>query len=157
MIYILAFFILTIVFSILILLYWFYHQRSEIGILRNAWIYADNDLKPGPTLVAKSIPLAGRPDYLIEKDGNIIPVEVKTGATPTEPYLNHTSQLMAYCYLVEEHFRSRPIGGFIKYPHTEFKVLYTDEARQSVIELTREILEAKRSNIEFTCNHPEHN
>lgn len=157
MIYILTFFILAVIFSILALLYWFYHQRTEIGILRNAWIYADNDLKPGPTLVAKSIPLAGRPDYLIQKDGNIIPVEVKTGTTPSEPYLNHTSQLMAYCFLVEEHFGHRPIGGYIKYPHTEFKILYTDDARQSVIDLTNEILEAKKSNIEFICDHPEHN
>lgn len=132
-------------------------QKKELGILNNKWIYADTDLKPGRILYADSIPLSGKPDYLIEKNQMIIPVEVKTGRTPSTPYLNHTSQLMAYCYLVEENFGIRPIGGYLKYPEKEFKILFTDEARQSVIDLTEEILQHKLAHDELTCRHPEHN
>ena len=41
--------------------------------------------------------LTGKPDYLVERDGILIPVEVKSGRTPEAPYDSHIFQLAAYC------------------------------------------------------------
>jgi len=132
-------------------------QKKRFGVLTNKRIYSDTAERPGKTLYAKSVNLIGKPDYLIEQKGMVIPVEVKTGKTPPEPYLNHTMQLMAYCLLVEENYRKRPPGGYVRYPNQEFHLQYTDEARASLLELIGELNELKRTNVEQRCGHPEHN
>ncbi|MGI8961533.1 MAG: CRISPR-associated protein Cas4 [Bryobacteraceae bacterium] len=130
-------------------------QQQRFGVLTNTRIYSDTAERPGKTLYAKSVNLVGKPDYLIEQNGVIIPVEVKTGRTPSTPYMNHTMQLLAYCLLVEENYK-RPPGGYLRYPDKEYQLAYTDEAKASVIALVREISELKRTNIEQHCKHSEH-
>ncbi len=65
-------------------------------------------------------------------------------------------QLMAYCFIVEELYSIRPPGGYIRYPNKEFKIAYTDEAKESVKQLVAEMLHHKVANTQFSCNHPEH-
>lgn len=148
--------LLLICVGVLLLLY-FQKQKQSFGVLGGNRIYQDTQEKPGVLLRAKTIPLAGKPDYLIREKGSIFPVEVKTGKTPNYPYLNHTMQLMAYCFLVEECYGVKVLGGYVRYPSEEFKLAYTEEARQSVIEVVNEIMDAKANNREFTCDHVEHN
>ena len=141
----------------LLLGFWFWQNR-KLGILKNKPIYTDlSEKTPGEILYSKIIPLSGKPDALIKEGNMVYPVEIKTGHTPTTPYLNHTTQLMAYCLLVEENYGVRPVGGYLKYPSKEFKIAYTDEGRQSVIDLVREMLEIKKTNQMQYCKHPEHN
>ncbi len=47
-----------------------------------------------------SLGLTGKPDYLVEKNGRIIPVEVKSGRAPQSPYDSHIYQLASYFLLV---------------------------------------------------------
>jgi CRISPR-associated exonuclease Cas4 len=131
--------------------------KRRLGVLVNEVAYLDSDKSPGELLYAKSINLVGKPDYLVKQNKMIIPVEVKTGATPAEPYLNHVMQLMAYCLLVEENYGIRPVGGYLKYPKKEFKVAYNDEAKTSVVNLITEITQNVITNEEFFCDHPQHN
>lgn len=132
-------------------------QKGKFGVLTKKHIYQDTQLKPGETLYSRTIPLVGKPDYIIKDKNFIIPVEVKTGKTPQSPYLNHTMQLMAYCLLVEENYGVRPPGGYLQYPDKEFKVAYTKEAEESVREVVEEIKQARASGKEFQCKHPNHN
>ena len=148
--------ILLFCFGVLLLLY-FLKQKETFGVLNGKRIYQDTKEKPGVVLYAKSIPLCGKPDYLLQEQNNIFPVEVKTGKTPNYPYENHVMQLMAYCFLVEECYGKAVLGGYLRYPSAEFKLAYTEEARQSIIQVVNEIMDAKRNNTEFTCNHVEHN
>jgi CRISPR-associated exonuclease Cas4 len=140
----------------LILLFLIIKQEQKFGVLTEERIYADSKRSPGKLLYSKSLKLVGKPDYLIKDKNGIIPVEVKTGKTPTTPYLNHTMQLMAYCLLVEENYGNRPIGGYLKYPDKEFKIQYTDEARESVKEVVAEMLVNSESNLELHCSHKNH-
>ncbi len=133
------------------------NQNRSFGILTRKKIYQDTEEKPGKTLYATTLPLRGKPDYLIQQGKAIIPVEVKTGKTPNSPYMNHSMQLMAYCLLVEETFHQRPLGGYLRYPEKEFKLLYTEEAEQSVRNLVWEMIKNKKTNQEYFCRHPEHN
>lgn len=131
-------------------------QAKSFGVLTQNRIYSDSETKGGKVLFSKSLSLLGKPDYLIKEKGMIYPVEVKTGKTPTSPYLNHTMQLMAYCLLVEENFKIRPTGGYLKYPSKEFKIAYTDEAKSALKVLVSEILHHKQSGEELHCDHPNH-
>lgn len=141
----------------IILLIIYFIQNKNLGALRNNIIYKDSKQIPGQVLFAKSIMLCGKPDYLIRDDNVIYPVEIKSGRTPKEPFMNHTMQLMAYCLLVEENYGIRPPGGFLKYPHKEFKIAYTDEAKNALREVVGELLLLKHSHRELHCSHPEHN
>lgn len=135
-------------------LYFLY--KRKYGSLLSEKVYIDTDEAPGPTLYSNTLPLMGRPDYLIKEGDTILPVEVKTGKTPTEPYENHVMQLMAYCYLVEENY-GRPKGGILKYPDQEFKLVFTDEAKKAVIDTVLEIQNSRETNQEYSCNHKTHN
>lgn len=132
-------------------------QNKSFGILSGKRIYQDTEKNPGEKLYANSLPLVGKPDFIIIEDGNIVPVEVKTGKTPQTPYLNHRMQLIAYCLLVEENFHKRPLGGYIRYPHNEFKLAYTKEAEESVRNLVHEMVRNKKTNSELHCSHLQHN
>ena len=146
-----------IVITAILLLKIIKKQSRQFGVLEKKHVYHDTKTSPGITLNAKTIKLSGKPDYLIKDKEKFIPVEVKTGKTPNSPYVNHTMQLMAYCFLVEENYGVRPPGGYLKYPNKEFKIAYTHQAEEEIRNLVEEILIVKKENKEQTCNHPEHN
>lgn len=141
----------------IIILWLIKRQEEQFGILTGHKIYSDTEKSPGVILYSKTINLAGKPDYIIKDKDSVIPVEVKTGKTPSEPYQNHVMQLMSYCLLVEEDYGKAPIGGYLKYPQKEFKLLYTEEAKEGVINLVKEITQLKVSGEELYCSHQEHN
>ena len=153
--FILIAFILVLLGIILLVI--FQLRLSSLGSLQNKTISVDKKINPGLTLYSETLNLVGRPDYLIRENEKIIPVEVKTGKTPAFPHRNHVMQLMAYCYLVEENWGVRPPGGYIRYPDGEYKVAYTDKAKQELKKVAAEIKLSKQNNKEFFCHHPYHN
>ncbi|HSW97339.1 MAG TPA: Dna2/Cas4 domain-containing protein [Candidatus Saccharimonadales bacterium] len=148
---------LLILFGV-ILLAFLQRQKKNFGLLQGDHFYVDTKERSEDILISRTIPLRGKPDYIAKEGKYIIPKELKTGKTPPyEAYLNHTMQLMAYCYLVEEIYGVRPPGGYIKYPSKEFKLEYTDEAKESVKRTVAEMMAYKKTNVEFFCKHPQHN
>jgi len=70
--------------------------------------------------------LAGKPDYLVKRSRQTIPVEVKSSNAPADgPRRSHLLQLAAYCALVEETTGRRPAVGIIKYADRMFEIDYT--------------------------------
>jgi CRISPR-associated exonuclease Cas4 len=59
--------------------------------------------------------LSGRPDYVIRRRRDMIPVELKAASAPVSPYKSHVLQLAAYCALVEASFGRRPREAVLKY------------------------------------------
>ncbi len=147
--------IIGLVIGVLLLLAAKFGKKS-LGILNSNQVYSDTASSPGKVLKSATLPLVGKPDYLIKENGLVIPVEIKTSQTPSEPHDSHVMQLMAYCYLVEEIYGIRPPGGYIKYPGKEFKIRYTDEAKIHLRNLVAQIIKAKQSGQEFHCNHKTH-
>src|SRR5512138_555781 len=98
---------------VLLALYLFWQaarRRRSAGLPGGKVIYADTR-QWGPVekpLFDASLGLSGKPDYLVQHGEQVIPVEVKTGRTPTEPRDTHVYQLAAYCLLVESNFKIRP-------------------------------------------------
>lgn len=104
-------------------------QRQRTGLPQGRVIYTDTGAwncveRP---LFSRRYWLTGKPDYLLNDDGEIIPVEVKSGAAPSQPYPSHVLQLAAYCLLVEEAFDVRPSHGIIRYRDQTFALDFTPQ------------------------------
>lgn len=79
--------------------------------------------------------LTGRPDYLVQMGRDLIPVEVKSGTAPRQPYPAHILQLAAYCLLVEDQEGRAPRYGILKYDDQAFEVDYTPGLRAELLEV----------------------
>ena len=83
-------------------------------------------------LVSRRYGLIGKPDYLVETADGLIPVEVKSRPCPsTGPRDTDLMQLIAYCLLVEDKFRTRPPHGIIAYADRHELVPYTPQRELS--------------------------
>lgn len=106
--------------------FWLARQsQTTTGLPAGRLVYADTTRwRPVERpLFSRVHRLTGRPDYLVQRGRDLLPVEVKSGRAPADgPYLSHVLQLAAYCLLVEETHGQRPPYGFI---------VYADEAGQA--------------------------
>src|SRR5512140_3846586 len=132
---------LLIFFIGLVLLWQSNRQRSQAGLPGGRVVYTDTRAwgKVEQPLYDHALGLTGKPDYLIEQDGKLIPVEVKSGRTPDAPYDSHIFQVAAYCLLVEKTYGKRPAYGLIHYPHRNFAVDYTPELESALLEQLAEM------------------
>lgn len=104
-------------------------------------IYADSGRwgKPAKPLYDAGLGLTGKPDYLIRKHHRIIPVEVKSSWAPTAPYDSHKLQLAAYCLLVQSYYGVRPPYGLLRYRNRTFRVNFSTELEEQVLDVLDEI------------------
>lgn len=121
-------------------------QRRAAGLPGGRIIYTDTRgwNKVEAPLFYAPLELTGKPDYLIEKNGLIIPVEVKSGRAPEAPYDSHIYQLASYCLLVEKTYHKRPPYGIIHYEGRDFAVDYTPELEASLLDLLAEMQRDER-------------
>ncbi|MBN1287546.1 MAG: CRISPR-associated protein Cas4 [Anaerolineae bacterium] len=134
-------FILLVIIAGLALLLLSKLGRRKSGVPDGEVVYSDTgaEREQEKPLYSARYRLAGRPDYLVNKDNRIIPVEVKSGRAPEQPYQSHILQLAAYCLLVEEVYRQRPPYGIIRYADCMFEVDYTDKLKRDLIEVLGQI------------------
>ena len=102
-------------------------QRREAGLPGGRVIYSDtqNWGKVEKPLYYAPLKLTGKPDYLVRQNGDIIPIEVKSGRTPKSPYDSHIFQLASYCLLVEKIYGKRPPYGIIHYNERDYAIDYS--------------------------------
>ena len=133
---------ILVLFIIALILFWQSNrQRRDAGLPGGRVIYSDTR---GWTEVSKPLfdsrlGLTGKPDYLVEQKGQIIPIEVKSTRAPEAPYDSHIFQLAAYCYLVERTYGKRPPYGIIHYANRDFAVDYTRELESTLLDLLTEM------------------
>ena len=137
---------LALVFLAFIFFWQSGRQRKAAGLPGGRVIYTDTHgwNKVEKPLFNAALELTGKPDYLIEKDGMIIPVEVKSGRAPDAPYDSHIYQLASYCLLVEKTYHKRPPYGIIHYEGRDFAVEYTRELEASLLDLLEEMKKDER-------------
>jgi CRISPR-associated exonuclease Cas4 len=150
----LAFALLLLVVALLLLV-WGTRQMDQRGIPPGKIITLD--LHDSQTLQAplfsKRYQLSGKPDYLIRRGRDWIPVEVKTVNNLHQPYLGHLFQLFAYCLLVEETYGVRPPYGVLHYrsraPREErsitYQIEYNAAIKEKLLELLTELRRAEQS------------
>lgn len=116
-------------------------QRKQAGLPGGRIIYTDTRAwgeveKP---LYDPQLGLTGKPDYLVEQNGQIIPVEIKSGHAPDAPYDSHIFQVAAYCLLVQRGMGKRPPYGIIHYNNRDFAVDYTAELENQLLDALAEM------------------
>ena len=144
-----------ILLAVALLLFWQSDKkRKQTGLPGGRVIYTDTR---GWGTVDKpfydpKLRLTGKPDYLVERGGQIIPVEVKSGQAPKAPYDSHIYQLASYCLLVERKMGRRPPYGIIHYENRDFAIDYTSELEASLLEILDKMRRDERSP-DVACSH----
>lgn len=110
--------------------------RRETGLPAGRVTYVDTGAwdRCDRPLFSNTYRLTGRPDYLVKTGGRVVPVEVKSGAAPAQPYPAHVLQLAAYCLLVEEQEGRAPPHGILKYGDRAFEIDYTPALRTQLLD-----------------------
>jgi CRISPR/Cas system-associated exonuclease Cas4 (RecB family) len=122
---------LVLLGTLLVLLARQAYRRS--GLPPGVPVYIDTgNLETPDTLFDPDWRLAGRPDFIVRHGRSLIPVEVKTGHTPAQPYKAHTLQLAAYMRLIKVQNGRRPGHGFIVYPQASFRVRNTRQLERDL-------------------------
>ena len=138
---------LVLILVALILFWQAARQRKASGLPGWRIIYTDTRQwgaveKP---LYDPALNLTGKPDYLVmQSNGQIIPVEVKTGRSPAAPYDSHIYQLAVYCLLVDRSMGKRPAYGILHYPGRTFAIDYTQTLESSLLDTLAEMRQQDR-------------
>ena len=137
---------LALLFIAFVLLFISGRQRRLAGLPGGRVVYTDTRSwgsveKP---LIDPDLGLTGKPDYLVEQDGRLIPVEIKTGRSPEAPYDSHIIQVAVYCLLVHKTYGKRPPYGILHYPNRDFAVDYTPELESALLNLLADIRRDER-------------
>lgn len=122
-------------------------QRKSTGLPEGKLVYSDTGAwgKVEKPLYDSYYNLTGKPDYIFEKDGAWIPVEVKSVPAPLQPYESHIYQLAAYCLLVERTMNKRPPYGYLHYRNHTFAIDFTPELEESLLEMISHMREDEKS------------
>jgi len=139
----LAFF--TLLLSVI--LFWLARrQQKASGLPAGRVIYADTHGWGAveQPLYDADLGLVGKPDYLVEQNQQVIPVEVKSSRISAVPYDAHIFQLAAYCLLVQRQYGKRPAYGILHYPHRTFAIDYTPELENRLLALLAEMRAQER-------------
>jgi CRISPR-associated exonuclease Cas4 len=116
-------------------------QRRESGVPAGRIIYVDSKGwgKVEKPLYDADLALTGKPDYLVEKGDELIPVEVKSCRAHQAAYDSHIFQLATYCLLVQRFYDRRPSFGILHYSNRDFAIDYTPELEKQIVNLVDEI------------------
>jgi len=134
------------VFLLGIYLFWLSRRKWEqVGLPPGRLVYADPGLwgRPEKPFYYSGLGLTGKPDYVVNQKGRLLPVEVKSAWAPPIPYDSHILQLGAYCLLIEKVTGKRPPYGILKYRNRTFAIDYTKSLEDSVLEIIEKIHKQK--------------
>lgn len=118
------------------------YLKRQSGLPDGEVIYEDASGKVREPIFSRRLGLSGKPDYLLEDDeGNLIPVEVKSGYAPRgdRPYKSHLLQIAAYFILVEDVLQLPTDYGLIRYRDRTLRVDNTDELREMLMDTIAEM------------------
>ena len=137
--------------------FWAKHTHKQSGLPGGKIVYSDMGAWEATeeTFFDPRLYLTGKPDYVIRQGHMLIPVEVKTGRTPLEPYDSHIFQLAAYCYLIDQATGLRPPYGVLHYPKQTFKIDFTEDMEALLLNLIADMREVERRKGEVSRSHNE--
>lgn len=130
---------ILLVFAVILFILAGQRERAA-GLPGGRIVYADTSqwMRMEKPLYDPTVGLTGKPDYLVEHDGESIPVEVKSSRTDV-PYDSHVFQLAAYCLLSHNTTGHRPSYGLIHYPERTFSIDYTPELEEALLDVVLEM------------------
>jgi CRISPR-associated exonuclease Cas4 len=133
--------ILILVMMGLIILRLAKRQYALIGLPPGRVVYLDTTrwVRLQNALYDPVTGLSGKPDYLVRNGDSNIPVELKAGRAPLQPYPGHILQLAAYCHLAGEIYGQRPKYGIIKYADKSFAIDFDSRLENQLLDVLAEM------------------
>ncbi len=121
-------------------------RQRQTGLPVGKVVYSDTGLwreveKP---LFDSLLGLTGRPDYVVDENGRLTPVEVKSSWAPPVPYDSHIYQLAAYALLVTHTRGARPPYGIIRYRDRSYVIDFTPELETNLLNLLGDMRSQER-------------
>jgi CRISPR-associated exonuclease Cas4 len=133
--------------------------RAVSGLPKGKVVYEDVSGLARQPLYSRALGLAGKPDYLLrDPQGNLIPVEVKSGVAPRDgrPYKAHLLQLAAYFVLVEDALNGAVPYGLIRYRNRTCQIANTAALRAELLETIRQMRRLlTRNQADRNHDHPQ--
>ncbi len=99
-------------------------RQKEAGLVPGKLVQSEGDHK---VLEDPEWNLRGTPDQVLKTAHGLVPVELKTGKSPSKPFPNHQLQLACYLRLLEVQKGRRPEYGLLNYRDGVFRVEWTPE------------------------------
>jgi CRISPR-associated exonuclease Cas4 len=129
-------------------------SRGGAFDLSDEILYTDAGRSTADLLVSDRYQLIGRPDYILEEGGELIPVERKDRMlTHSGPHESERLQLAAYCLLLEER-EGRPMHrGRLQYQNTSLDITF-DEALRRKLLTTLAAIQASADLVDVRRSHP---
>jgi CRISPR-associated exonuclease Cas4 len=114
--------------------------RAQIGqSLSGRILYTDTEAN-GEILTSDRFNLRGKPDYILEEHGELIPVERKSRPVHScGAYDSERLQLAAYCLLVEERYGKPVRRGRLQYPNGSLDIAFDAALRAALLSTLNEI------------------
>ena len=98
--------------------------------------------KDNKDFISTKYGLRGKPDYIVEKEGEHIPIETKTGRVPKGPLFSHMIQVIAYCMLLEDTMKKKPPYGILRYDKNIYRITYDENMKKLVLQMKDSIVQA---------------
>ena len=89
--------------------------KLPAGFPEGEVVYRSHGRTRSRTLYAERYGLCGRPDYIVRRNDEYLPVEVKSGVKSRRLYPSDRMQLVAEALLVEGEYGKRPKRGYVVY------------------------------------------
>jgi CRISPR-associated exonuclease Cas4 len=136
-----------------LILAWLSTRLRRRSGLRGRVVASDSVVsRPARALRSARHGIVGKPDYLVEEGGRIVPVELKPSRESDAPWLRDVVQLAAYCLVLEETEPRFAGYGYLRYAHRTFRIDFTERVRE---ELMRTIAQM-RADLTATDVAPNH-
>lgn len=82
--------------------------------------------------------IQGRPDFILQVEGEMVPVELKTGRTPRGPLFSHILQVGAYCLMLQEE-GAKVSHGILRYEGIEHEIEFDQQLSGLVVSKVAEM------------------
>jgi CRISPR-associated exonuclease Cas4 len=102
-------------------------KKKFYGVPDGLILYSDLNVPAAP-LFSKRFHLSGKPDYIVRKENQYIPVEVKTGKGP-HPHQSQVLQLAAYCQILEDTSGEFVPEGILVYNNVPYTIRFDPKLR----------------------------
>jgi CRISPR-associated exonuclease Cas4 len=127
-------------------------KKQMHGIPEGSILYSDLNV-PAEPLFSRRLRLSGKPDYIVQKGSQYIPVEVKTGRQD-HPQHSHMLQLAAYCQLLEDTTGVFVPEGILVYNTVPYTIPFDPKLRFELANVMRAMRACLRDG-EVERNHTE--
>jgi CRISPR-associated exonuclease Cas4 len=102
-------------------------KKKSYGIPDGLILYSDLNV-PADPLFSRRYRLIGKPDYIVRKENQCIPVEVKSGKG-SHPHQSQVLQLAAYCQILEDITGVFVPEGLLVYNNVPYTIRYDPKLR----------------------------